>query len=291
MSGLIRWAIGFTAACTLVVGCGQAEPEVKTSKDKKGEAAKPCKMEAGKEAAKPSEKKPAEMETATPAKAVQPKPAAAPMPEPTEAEKGKPFAVVAMMSKPVVLDGQIEAAWGEPIPGPFVDTLDGKPVDWQTKVWLLYDKTNFYIAARMAEPDMSELVCLVEDRDGDVWQDDAMEIFIDPTNTLKEDLYYHIMVNAAGVVADRQGAPDSMGADWAWDAEGIKAKAFKGKDYWSFEMAVPLAAMEVKEVAPGQRWAVNFCRTRHGNLMESAWANTGPETFHRPETFGHVVLR
>jgi len=291
MSGLIRWAIGFTAACTLVVGCGQAEPKMEAGKHDKAKAAKPDKMEAEKETAKPSEKKPAEMETAKPAEAEQPKTVAAPTPQPTEAEKGKAFAVMPMMSKPVVLDGQIEAAWGEPIPGPFVDTLDGKPVDWQTKVWLLYDKTNLYIAARMAEPDMSELVCLVEDRDGDVWQDDALEIFVDPTNTLKEDVYYHIMVNAAAVVADRQGAPDSMGADWAWDAEGIKVKAFKGKDFWSVEMAVPLAALGVKQVVSGQHWAVNFCRTRHGNLMESAWSNTGPETFHNPQLFGHVALR
>ena len=180
MSGLIRWAIGFAAACTLVVGCGQAEPKMEAAKQDKAKATKPC------------EKKPAEMETAKPAEAEQPKPAAAPMPQPTEAEKGKPFAIMAMMSKPVVLDGQIEDAWGEPIPGLFVDTLDGKPVDWQTKVWLLYDKTNFYIAARMAEPDMSELVCLVEDRDGDVWQDDALEIFVDPTNTLKAVSYTHL---------------------------------------------------------------------------------------------------
>ncbi|MFQ6048621.1 MAG: carbohydrate-binding family 9-like protein [Phycisphaerae bacterium] len=222
---------------------------------------------------------------------VAPAPEAAAMPTPAADEKDRPFAVVRRVSQPPVIDGELgDAAWGEPIAGKFVDTVTGKPVDWPTTVWLVYDKDNLYVAAKMHEPDMGQLVCYVTDRDGDVWQDDALEIFLDPTNTHKEEVYYHIMVNAAGTLADRQGSPDSAGLDYAWDAQGMRAKAHRGKDYWAVELAIPLAALGVKQDPQGRHWAANFCRTRYGNEMESAWSNPGPETFHAPEAFGHIAF-
>jgi hypothetical protein len=264
-----RWcAVGAAMVGLLIAGC--AGPE-QAAKPEAGAAAKP-----GAEVSEPAPK---------------PTPAAAPMLQPAPDERDRPFAVVSPVTEGLVIDGVIEDAWGQPAIDTFVDTAAGKPVDWKTRVWLRYDADNLYIAAKMDEPDMSELVCMVTDRDGDVWQDDALEIFLDPTNTHKDDVYYHLMVNAAGTLADRQGKPDAGGLDYAWDAKGAKVKASKGKDYWAIEMALPLADLGVKGSVAGQHWAANFCRTRHGNIMEAAWSNTGPETFHAPTAFGHIAFR
>lgn len=212
-------------------------------------------------------------------------------PTAAEDEKAFPFAVVGPVAVAPTIDGVIESAWGKPIGGAFVDTVTGQAVDWPTEVWLAYDETTLYVAMKLVEPDMDDVVAYEEDRDGDVWEDDAMEIFLDPTNTHSEDVYYHIMVNALGTIADRQGANDSIGADYAWDAEGIEAVAKKGEGFWAVELTIPLKSMGVKDCLAGAHWAANFCRTRFGNDMEAVWSQTGPETFHAPEQFGHIAFR
>ncbi len=279
MSMLIRCGVVVTLVSFVMFGCaGPGKPEAGHC----GKAKKVAPCEKAKKVA-PCEK----------AKKIAPcdkaKKAAAREPRPTEAEKGMPFGIVWRVDKAPVVDGVIKQdEWGKPLAGQLADNASGKAVAWATTVWLTYDKDNLYLAFRLDEPEMDELICMVTERDGDVWQDDGMEIFLDPTNTKNEDVYYHIMVNAAGVVADRQGAPNSMGLDWVWDAEGIKAKTTRGADYWTIEMAIPLADMEAKGDQAGKHWAANFCRTRHGNLMESAWSSTGPYSFHAPEKLGHL---
>ena len=97
------------------------------------------------------------------------KKAAAPEPRPTEAEKGMPFGVVWRVDKAPVVDGVIKQdEWGKPLAGQLADNASGKAVAWATTVWLAYDKDNLYLAFRLDEPEMDELICMVTERDGDL---------------------------------------------------------------------------------------------------------------------------
>lgn len=213
--------------------------------------------------------------------------------QPLPDEKGKPFAVVVRARKAPAIDGKIEPeVWGDkPTLTNFYDDEVSKPVpkNVQTQVWLLYDDEKLYIAARMLEPDMAELQATVADHDGNVWQDDDLEIFLDPGKKKDASDYFQIVVNALGAVADQRGAPDVSG-DVAWDCKGCTVKAAKGDKFWAVEMAIPLKALGVAKPLVGTHWGVNFARDRKAGAAEkSNWANMGPQ-WHQPDMFAHIAF-
>ncbi len=225
--------------------------------------------------------------------ATQPAAGSAKVLEPLPNEKGKPFAVVAKTPKAPAIDGKIEPeVWGDkPLMTGFFDEETGKPVPAkvQTQIWMLHDNDKLYIAAKMLEPEMAELQATAEEHDGNVWNDDDLEIFLDPGKKKDPSDYFQIAVNALGTSSDQRGAPDVSG-DTAWDCKDCVIKTSKGKDYWTVELAIPLKSLGVTKPAAGQRWGVNFARDRKAGAGEnSSWVNMGPE-WHQPDQFGTVVL-
>ena len=92
----------------------------------------------------------------------------------------------------------------------------------------------------------------------DVWRDSAVEIFLNPNDDGKT--YYHIIINADGVVSDarcvRTGS--SSGRDAAWNSSAA-VKTLRGRDRWILETAIPLSDL------PGFKhsgFKANFCRHR-----------------------------
>ncbi len=213
--------------------------------------------------------------------------------QPLPDEKGRPFAVVEKVEKAPKIDGKIdEDIYGEkPTLTGFFDEFTGKSVPGrvQTQVWLVHDKDTLYIAAKMLEPAMAELVADETERDASLWSDDTFQIFLDPGKTKDPAEYYQLAVNPAGALTDVKGAPDVLG-DLFWDCRGCKVKVEKGKDAWVVEMAVPLKGLGVKEPAAGQRWGANFARERKAGAAEnSTWVNMGP-SWHQPDKFGTIVF-
>jgi len=209
------------------------------------------------------------------------------------AEKGKPFAIIPKAKKAPNLDGKIDPeVWGaKPTLTGFYDQDTGKPVpkNIQPQVWLLYDAEKLYIAAKMLEPQMNELMAETSEHDGNVWNDDDLEIFLDPGKTKDPAKYYQIVVNAIGTVADQKGAPDA-GGDTAWDCKDCSVKTAKGADFWVVQMAIPFKALGVTKPVAGTRWGANFCHDRKAGAAEkSSWANLGPE-WHQPDQFGTIVF-
>jgi hypothetical protein len=208
-------------------------------------------------------------------------------------EKGKPFAVVHKARKAPTLDGKIDPeVWGaKPTLTGFFDEDTAKPVpkNVQTQVWLLYDTDKLYVAAKMLEPQMSELMADVTEHDGNVWNDDDLEVFLDPGKKKDPATYYQLVVNAVGTVTDQQGAPDVSG-DIAWDCKDCAIKTAKGADFWVVEMAIPFKALGVTKPVAGTRWGANFCHDRKAGAAEkSSWANIGPD-WHQVDQFGTIVF-
>lgn len=213
--------------------------------------------------------------------------------QPLPDENGKPFAVVTRAKKAPAIDGKIEPeVWGEkPSLTNFFDDEVGKPVPKtvQTQVWLLYDDEKLYIAAKMLEPAMAELQATVSEHDGNVWQDDDLEIFLDPGKKKDASDYFQMAVNAAGAMADQRGAPDVSG-DVAWDCKGCTVKAGKGENFWAIEMAIPFKALGVTKPVAGTHWGANFARDRKAGAAEKgSWANIGPQ-WHQPDQFAHIAF-
>ncbi len=112
-------------------------------------------------------------------------------------------------------------------------------------------------------------------RDGAVWQDDAIEVFVQPSDTSQ---YYQVIVNAAGDIADFEGRSSS------WDAD-VEAAVRSGETGWSVEMRIPWEDLGGAP-KPGETWRVNFARDI-ADGQPLTWAQMD-ENFHEPENFGEM---
>ena len=187
-------------------------------------------------------------------------------------------------SKPAI-DGRIdETIWQrEPDASAFVDLYPENPASVKTEGWFAYDETNFYVAIRCYEPLMDMLKSSVDKRDGAVWKDDVIEVFLDTNRDRKS--YYHFAVNTAAVVYDALGTENSHNTD-------IKAAAFKESNYWNVELAIPWADIKVSPPLSGTKMGFLLARTRHTEhvfqVLQYPPVNGGN---HRKEFFGNLELQ
>lgn len=127
-----------------------------------------------------------------------------------------------------------------------------------TKVWLTQDNDALYLAAECLEPDMRYLKTQAKRHDGPTWEDDAIELFLNPSGDRRG--YVQIVVNAAGVIMD--GIKDNYPTgtqDNLWES-GATAAVRRSSDRWCLELRVPFAALPLG--APGTDWTFHVTRDR-----------------------------
>lgn len=159
-----------------------------------------------------------------------------------------------------------------------------------------YDEQNFYIAFECNDSDIwSEF----SDRDDHLWENDAVEIFIDTDGIL--NTYYEIQVSPKNVLFDAHlEIPTKTNDDEiiAFDVAGIQtAVAVDGTlnmredtdKKWTVEISIPMADLtEEKASIESGTWRINFFRMNHdlkGERPELGWSPTYGD-FHIPSKFG-----
>lgn len=153
-----------------------------------------------------------------------------------------------------------------------------KPV--ATKAYFAIDDRFIYAGVRCEEPFMEKLKLTGKKTDDPIWKDDSVELFFVPS--AKKSSYVQIVINADGVVFDLyQKEPGVTQSDLAWNSKTI-AKTFKGKNFWSFEAAIPLENLPVD--APVSDWKFHVARNRawKGELYSFV---EGIKSFHDTEAF------
>ena len=163
--------------------------------------------------------------------------------------------------------------------GPFVNlNACGFPSE-ATTGYLLYDDDNLYVAcdltAKALKADCAE-------RDGEVYKDDCVEIFLDPSNGGKS--YYHFIVNAKGVQYDERRESSASGKV-GWNAKWDSAVSRNARG-WTVEVAIPFKSLGFAKPKPGELWQMNLARENHSQGELSSWALTN--SFHNPERFGTI---
>jgi len=184
------------------------------------------------------------------------------------------------VSPPPIIDGIIEEeAWNRAAgTAPFVLVDGSGPARHATTALVGRDDYYLYVAFRCADTDPQGLVAVTQRRDGAVYHDDCVELFVDPTG--RRESYRHFIVNAAGVVYD-EATIDPVWDGW-WQT--AVQRHLRG---WSAELRVPLVMLG-DPATFAEEWALNFARhyPRTGEL--SAWSPTyGP--FGSPENFGTLT--
>jgi hypothetical protein len=188
-----------------------------------------------------------------------------------------PTARCVRTKQPPTLDGRPDdACWAAAPPlGSFVDINRQAPSRWPTTVRLLYDDRNLYAAFECSESEPATIIGQIRDDDGEVWRDDSVELFFDPT--AEQQTYQHYVANVLGVRNPK--AP-------AW-----QAKTGRTATGWTAEIAIPLAALG--RPSPGDLWLFDACRTRPPRPQAppefSSWAPT-QGSFHQPSRWGYLVF-
>ncbi|MFH0953785.1 MAG: sugar-binding protein [Verrucomicrobiota bacterium] len=192
--------------------------------------------------------------------------------------KGEPF------TNAPAIDGDLsDAAWSSCKVVTDFRLQDGVSTSaYPTEVRIGYDKAALYFAFRCHQTNLDQLVLNNSRRDGNLWEDDSVEVFLD--HRLDRKNYFHLIVNADGYLFDE------IIRDRSWNAE-FEAKTGREKDAWTLELRVPWASLGISRPGPGIKMGLEFVRVRPGpNFETSQWAPTLGDN-HTPTRFGVLEFK
>lgn len=181
--------------------------------------------------------------------------------------------------------------------GSFTNIRGGAVAD-TTRAVVAWDDENFYVLFACVD---EQAWGTLEQRDDAIWNEEVVEVFLDPDGDSKD--YAELEISPHNVVVDLMvPAPGAGGAeDWKkWDIEGLQtAVQVQEGAGWTVEIAIPWASLGRAGVteAPGlgERWRVGLYRIeRPGGAQEPemgrrflAWSPT-ERSFHEPSRFGVI---
>lgn len=159
----------------------------------------------------------------------------------------------------IAIDGKPDETVWRDAPVLYLSGLNGSQTEVQTKVRLLRDNKNLYIAYECEEPEMADgFIQKLPFDDSNIWRNDSVEIFLNPAG--KRDGYYQWMISRNGDFADLRIAMEDgiPTADFKWNS-GAKVGTSLQPKSWTMEMAVPLANLgKIDE----ENIVANFTRSR-----------------------------
>lgn len=180
------------------------------------------------------------------------------------------------------IDGEVasDPAWRNiPAVTGFFVLGDGYSTSKQTIAQACWDDEAFYVAMICEEPDVPNLRLTVQDG-GNFWEDDGVEIFLQPGENQQ---VFQFGVTARGAKGGFEGFPD-IGK--------LQAGARMGNGWYSIELRVPHEVLRAKPRL-GERWLGNFCRniftTTSGGDKFTSWAPL-KSRFLEPENFAVLEL-
>ena len=193
-----------------------------------------------------------------------------------------PTLAIGKAAAPPAIDGRLDdALWKQAASVALNDTRSGIKPSQSTQAWAAWDAERLYLAVRCSEARMKRLAAKVTDRDGRVWSDDCVEVFVRPEPA--KPAYYHLVVNALGTLYDAR-CPRN---DAAWQSSAQVA-ATRERARWMVEIAVPFAAFGITP-KPGSRWRLNVARSERPSRELSSWSPVGGR-FHAVGRHGWLVF-
>ncbi len=209
--------------------------------------------------------------------------------------------VVRRVDKPPVIDGKPDDAIWKDVAWTslFVNSLNGQPLSYPTKVKMVWDDKNLYVLFSCEDPDVWSTI---GKHDGSLWTQEVVELMMDPEGD--GATYVELQVNPKGASFDAY-LPRYRQTQADWES-GLKAAVTvqgtlnqrKDKDKgWTVEMAVPLRAAfgkgKPQPVSVGTKWRVNMFRMevpRGGARVAMAWVAPLKPDFHVLSRFGAIVF-
>lgn len=176
----------------------------------------------------------------------------------------------------VNVDGRVDGdEWDEATAAITFTDSQGMPSDIRdTSFFFGRDAENLYVLASCSTG-TEDLVINAKNRDGAVWKDDSIDLFISPDP--KSGVIYQISINTLGVILDRKIVKE-MGkrrkTDPSWDAgceAGIYISRGNPNGFFQLELKVPLSAFGADLPAAGDEWGINFGRLSVKSGERAQW--------------------
>ena len=153
------------------------------------------------------------------------------------------------------LDGSSTPAVGSSVRSPGLGRKTQELSSIQPTVRVARDAAHLYLAVHVPLPGGRAPVAKARQHDGAVWEDDSVEVFLDPGHGHQE--YFQFAGNAIGTRLDARGKDAAWNGEWQFQARA-------GKGSWSAELAIPFATLQMR--APGENavWGFNVCASIRG---------------------------
>jgi len=177
-------------------------------------------------------------------------------------------------SMPPVIDGRPDdPCWQRAVlVSEFTDAFSRDASGYKTEMRFLYDAENIYGLLLCRDPAAGYRNDSCRTEDGDVWRENDVEVFVQPSLALNEadrvpyETFYQVIANSLGTKFDasyrcEKGKPEMTGAvDTTWNSGGeIKTSQTGGE--WRMEFRLPFKSLYTTAPAPGTSWKGNV--TRH----------------------------
>ena len=184
-----------------------------------------------------------------------------------------------------VMDGKLDdPVWKNVKPQRIeLDKDNARPREVGADFRLIRHAGDLYIGVKCEEPLMEKNADSGTAADSPVWNENCLDFFFMPA----KDKVFQMVFNSLGTV--RFFRKDAKGGAWTPKAA---VKTFRGKDFWSAEVRLPLSDLTDSQVCPGDIWGMNFCRIRTTVIPGeyTCWSPTFGN-FNRPARFGRVVMK
>lgn len=200
-----------------------------------------------------------------------------------------PHVVVPKTKTPPVIDGDFTfEEWKDAVGFTgFIDLSTRTLAERQTSVLLTYDDKNLYIATFAPLPGEMPLKSTVDKRDGAVYGDDSIEIYLDPQNARKNNELVQFVGNPGGYFLDIKNGDSNWNGNWQYKSSMIGNWRGFGQTYWVTELALPFDNLGRTTPRDGEQWTANFARSWYTpKQLFSAWAWTPKITYGNAERFG-----
>jgi hypothetical protein len=152
--------------------------------------------------------------------------------------------------------------------------------DDQTQVWVTYDSRKLYVGFQCFQASGAPRAEVTQ-RDGPVYTDDAVEIFIQPDPDKPE--YFQFVGNSRGAFLDGRGTDGSWNGPWEY-------RASPAEGCWFGALAIPWEALGMAGPQPGQQLGFNVCRDQMVPAHALSCWSPLTSSFHDPARFGRLTL-
>lgn len=152
-----------------------------------------------------------------------------------------------------------------------------------TEVIILYDSENLYVGIRCFDSQPDGIKANMTQRDSELWNDDAFEIFIDSFFDRQSCSYF--VINPLGTQTDGRCTGNGATVESIWDGDW-RARAMITPWGWCGELAIPFFNLPF-DASEDQIWGINLMRVHKRTSQDYLWQLE--KQFFRASDYGRLV--